>query len=336
MVRRIRRLLPGLLALVAIGLAARTVASVVPSANYLIVTIVIGIVVANTYGVPSWTQPGVGTHTVWLETGIVVMGASVALDRVLAAGPRILLLVVSTVLATLVVVEVLARAVFAIHEETGSLLAAGSSICGVSAVVAIAESIDADETRIAYAAATVLLFDAATLFVYPLVGHALQLSDTVFGIWAGLTMFSTGPVTAAGFAFSEAAGEWALLVKLTRNALIGLAAIGYALHYARRTEGSGAAESVAGGATHLWATFPKFVLGFLGVMLVANLGLLGDSAITSLSHAADWAFMLAFAGLGLEIDVDELRSTGYRPVLVVLVGLVVVSTTVLLVVNGLF
>ncbi len=334
--RRIRRLLPGLVALVVIGLAARTVASVVPSMNYLIVAIVIGIVIANTYGVPSWAQPGVGTHNVWLETGIVVMGASVALDRVLAAGPSILLLVIGTVLATLVVVEALARGVFAIHEETGSLLAAGSSICGVSAVVAIAESIDADETRIAYAAATVLLFDAATLFVYPLVGHVLQLSDTVFGIWAGLTMFSTGPVTAAGFAFSETAGEWALLVKLTRNALIGLAAIGYALHYARRTEGSGVAESVSGGVAHLWKTFPKFVLGFLGVMVVANLGVLGDPAITSLSHASDWAFMLAFAGLGLEIDIDDLRSTGYRPILVVLVGLVAVSTTVLLVVNGLF
>ncbi|EMA49252.1 hypothetical protein C450_18353 [Halococcus salifodinae DSM 8989] len=324
------------MALVVIGLAARTVASVVPSMNYLIVAIVIGIVIANTYGVPSWAQPGVGTHNVWLETGIVVMGASVALDRVLAAGPSILLLVIGTVLATLVVVEALARGVFAIHEETGSLLAAGSSICGVSAVVAIAESIDADETRIAYAAATVLLFDAATLFVYPLVGHVLQLSDTVFGIWAGLTMFSTGPVTAAGFAFSETAGEWALLVKLTRNALIGLAAIGYALHYARRTEGSGVAESVSGGVAHLWKTFPKFVLGFLGVMVVANLGVLGDPAITSLSHASDWAFMLAFAGLGLEIDIDDLRSTGYRPILVVLVGLVAVSTTVLLVVNGLF
>lgn len=334
MVRRIRRLLPGLVALVAIGLTARAVASVVPSMNYLIVAIVIGIVIANTYGVSSWAQPGVGTHNVWLETGIVVMGASVALDRVLAAGPSILLLVIGTVLATLVVVEALARGVFAIHEETGSLLAAGSSICGVSAVVAIAESIDADETRIAYAAATVLLFDAATLFVYPLVGHVLQLSDTVFGIWAGLTMFSTGPVTAAGFAFSETAGEWALLVKLTRNALIGLAAIGYALHYARRTEGSGVAESVSGGVAHLWETFPKFVLGFLGVMVVANLGVLGDPAITSLSNASDWAFMLAFAGLGLEIDIDDLRSTGYRPILVVLVGLVAVSTTVLLVVNG--
>jgi uncharacterized integral membrane protein (TIGR00698 family) len=328
----VRRFLPGIAALVAVGLLARGVSRVVPEANHLIVAIVLGVVVANTYGVPDRAESGVGTHTLWLETGIVVMGASVALDRVVAAGPKILALVVGTVLTTVVVVEVLARGLFAIDEETGSLLAAGSGICGVSAVVAIAESIHADETRIAYAAATVLLFDAVTLLVYPVVGHLLGLSDAVFGVWAGLTMFSTGPVTAAGFAFSPAAGQWALLVKLARNALIGLAAVAYAVYYARRSGRT--ADGV--GLDHLWRTFPKFVLGFLGVMVLANVGVLGPQAVDSLSHASDWLFLFAFAGLGLTIDVDELRSTGYEPVLVVFLGLLAVSTTALVVVTALF
>ena len=327
-----RRYLPGLAALVALGLVARGVALAVPSANYLIVAIVLGAVVANVSGVPNRLRPGIGTHTLWLETGIVVMGASVALGKVIDAGPAILVLVLGTVLATVVLVEVLARVVFAIDGETASLLAAGSGICGVSAVVAIAESIHADETKIAYAAATVLLFDATTLFVYPVLGHLLGLSDTVFGIWAGLTMFSTGPVTAAGFAFSPAAGQWALLVKLTRNALIGLAAVAYAVYYARRTNERAEGVDLA----HLWRTFPKFVFGFLGVMVLANTGVLGAGAVDSLSHASDWAFLVAFAGLGLEIDIDELRSTGYRPVLVVLTGLITVSSVVLVVVTQLF
>lgn len=344
-----RTLVPGLLLLLGIGLVARFVASVVPGANYLIVTIFLGLVLGNTYGIPEWARPGVSTHKVWLETGIVVMGASVALGRVVSAGPTILLLVVTTVATTILVVELLARFVFSIHEETGSLLAAGSGICGVSAVVAIAESISVDDTRIAYAAATVLLFDSTTLFVYPLVGHVLGLSDTVFGIWAGLTMFSTGPVTAAGFAFSKTAGQWALLVKLTRNSMIGLAAIAYAIYYARRGEtGAWKDETVTrrsetatksgvpGGWRFLWDSFPKFVLGFLVVMLAANLGLLGDRGIASLSNLSDWAFLIAFAGLGLEIQLDELRSTGYRPILAVLAGLMVVATTMLLVVGTLF
>lgn len=326
---------PGLVVLATIGLAARVVASVVPSLNYLIVAIAIGLVLGNTYGIPSWARTGVGTHKFWLEAGIVMMGASVAFDRVIDAGPTILVLVTGTVLLTILIIELLARVVFAIHEKTGSLLAAGSSICGVSAVVAIAGSIKADESKIAYAAATVLLFDAVTLFVYPVVGQALGLSGKIFGIWAGLTMFSTGPVTAAGFAFSKTAGEWALLTKLTRNALIGIAAVGYTFYYARHSE-IATDGGVSRSWSHLWETFPKFILGFLVVMLVANAGILGVQQIVSLEHASNWAFMLAFAGLGLDIQLDELRSTGYRPILVVLVSLILVSTTVLVILESVF
>jgi uncharacterized integral membrane protein (TIGR00698 family) len=329
-----RRLLPGLLILVGLGLIARSVSVVVPQANHLIVTIVLGLIIGNAYDIPEWARPGVGTHKLWLEVGIVVMGASVALNRVIAAGPTLLALVVLTVATTILVIELLARFVFSIHEGTGSLLAAGSGICGVSAVVAVAGSIDVDDTHIAYAAATVLLFDAITLFVYPLVGHTLGLSDTVFGIWAGLTMFSTGPVSAAGFTFSQEAGQWALLVKLARNAMIGLAAIIYAVYYARRR--SGRSTDQVRSWRFLWNTFPKFIVGFLIVMGIANVGVLSGQQMTWLSNASDWAFLLAFAGLGLEIQLGEVRSTGYKPVVTVLIGLVLVSTTVLFVVQSLF
>ncbi|MFC6836153.1 YeiH family protein [Halomarina ordinaria] len=333
------RLVPGLLVLVAIGLAARLVAAVA-GANYLIVAIVIGLVVGNAWGVPAWARRGVATHTLWLEVGIVVMGASVALDQVFAAGPRLLVLVVATVATTMLVVELLARFVFSIHEDIGSLLAAGSGICGVSAVVALAESISADETHIAYAAATVLLFDATTLFVYPLVGHALGLSDVVFGVWAGLTMFSTGPVSAAGFAFSETAGQWAVLVKLARNSLIGLAVVVYVVYYARRrgraTDGAPSTDEPRAGWRALWETFPKFIVGFVGVMVLANVGLFSDQQTAWLANASDWAFLFAFAGLGLDIHVDDLRTAGYRPVATVLTGLLLVATTMLLVVQALF
>lgn len=327
--------LPGLFLLLAVGLAARLFTSAIPAANYLLVTIVFGLAIGNTYGIPDWANPGVGTHKFWLEVGIILMGSGVALDRVIAAGPTILFLTIVTVATTTITVELLARFIFSIPEETGSLLAAGSSICGVSAVVAIAETISVDETRIAYAAATVLLFDAVTLFVYPVVGNTLNLSSTVFGIWAGLTMFSTGPVTAASFAFSETAGQWALVVKLTRNSLIGFAAIAYAMYYAHRTT-TDTAGDISGWWEFLWEKFPKFILGFLGMVFVANLGFFNSQQIASLSNASDWAFLLAFAGLGLEIQLNEFRSAGYKPILTVLVGLLIIATTMLFIVKMLF
>ena len=338
-----RRFFVGLGFLLTIGLTGRLLSTIFP-VHRLIITIILGLLIGNLYGIPEWAQTAVETHTLWLELGIVVMGASVVVDRIFDAGSVILLLVIVTIVTTTLLIEFLARTVFTIQEETGSLLAAGSGICGVSAVVAIAESIAADKGRIAYAAGTVLLFDTVTLFIYPLVGHTLELSSTVFGIWAGLTMFSTGPVTAAGFAFSDTAGQWALLVKLARNSLIGFVAIVYAFYYAQKTPRGTSSEAKQDGSKYshtvqlmfLWRTFPKFILGFLGMMAVANTGLLSSSQVTSLSHLSDWAFLVAFAGLGLEIQFADFRSTGYKPIVVVFTGWIIVASVMLLVVRALF
>ena len=329
-----RPLLPGIALLVGLGVGARLFAAVVPL-NYLILAILLGLAVGNLVGVPDAVRAGVGTHKLWLKTGIVLTGASVALDRVVAAGPKLLVLVAGALTVTVLLVEALSRLAFRIDGETGSLLAAGSGVCGVSAVVAVAESIDADETTVAYAATTILLFDAVTLVAYPAVGTALALPDRTFGIWAGLTMFSTGPVTAAGFAVSETAGEWAVLVKLVRNAAIGLVAVAYAGVYASRGSDESGGDD-RGTAARLWAPFPKFVVGFVAVVAIANLGLLSGPEIDSLANAADWLFLLAFAGLGLEIRLDDLRETGYRPVLVVLLALLAVSSIGLAVVRTMF
>lgn len=289
---------PGIVLLLTIGFVGRAIASVVPGLNHLILVILIGLIVGNTIGTQSWAESGAGTHKLWLEAGIVLMGASIAVDQVVAAGPQLVLLIVGMISFILFTVEILSRKLFDIPEKVGSLLAAGSSICGVSAVVAVAETIKARQEQIAYAAATVLLFDAITIFVYPILGRMLGLSDVAFGIWAGVTMFSTGPVAAAGFAFSDTAGQWAVLTKLTRNALIGGAVIAYALYYGRRAQ-TDTSDTISIGA--LWETFPKFVVGFFAIMILANAGTFSDGQLVSIENASDWLFLLAFAGLGLEI-----------------------------------
>lgn len=330
----VRRVAPGLALLVALGLIARAVTATV-GGSHLLVVIGLGVVIANTVGVPDRAAAGVDSHGLWLEAGIVLMGAGVALGRIADAGPRILAVVGLAVPATVLTVEAFGRGVFSVPEKAGSLLAAGAGICGVSAVAAVAGSIDPDRKQVAYAAATVLLFDAVTLAIYPAVGQLLGLSDVVFGLWAGATMFSTGPVTAAGFAYSRAAGEWAVLAKLTRNALIGAVAVGYALYYSRHGgDGSGSeggAEKTTNLPTwrYLWETFPKFVLGFIGLMLLGSAGAFTPGQTAALGNASDWLFLVAFAGLGLSIDVRELGETGLRPVLAVLASLIVVSSLVL-------
>ncbi|WP_158058294.1 YeiH family protein [Halorussus halophilus] len=328
----LRTLLPGIGLLVAIGAVSEAVAHFV-GANALLVAVFCGLLLANGYGVPSRFESGVETYKLWLETGIVLMGVRVSLDAVLAAGVPLIVTVVGIVAFTVAVVEVLSRRVFGLSDRLGSLLAAGASICGVSAVVAVAGSIDADEESIAYATSTVLLFDAVTLFAFPVVGRSLHLSDQLFGIWAGLSMFSTGPVTAAGFAYSDVAGQWATLTKLTRNVLLGVVVVAYSIRYTD----TGGDSSV--GLSHLrrmWRRFPKFVLGFVALLVAANVGLLSPTDVERVSVAYHWLFLLAFAGLGMNTELSDFRRTGLRPVGVLLLSLVLASVVSLLVARFVF
>ncbi|WP_435365614.1 YeiH family protein [Haloarchaeobius sp. DYHT-AS-18] len=322
--------LPGVAALVCIGLVARLLSQVVPYVNALIAAVAIGILLGNLVGVPDRLSPGTETHKLWLEAGIVLMGARISLETLLAAGAELALVVAFGVLGTILLVELLAMSLFDIPQKLGSLLAAGAGICGVSAVVGVAGSIRANEEQIAYAAGTILLFDVVTLFVYPAVGEWLGLADRVFGVWAGLTMFSTGPVTAAGFAVSETAGQWATVTKLTRNLLLGGLVAVYSIRYAGRGE---AGESTVSVAT-LWSSFPKFVIGFFAVMVLTSTALVSSADTTQLTNAYRWLFLFAFAGLGLSVDVADLRETGVRPVALVLTTLVLVSVASLFVIQA--
>ncbi|RLM53424.1 putative sulfate exporter family transporter [Halobellus sp. Atlit-31R] len=330
-----RRVVPGLALLLAVGLVARLLTESVPAINHLIAAIVLGAVATNTVGIPPVAAPGVARHKLLLEVGIVLMGAKLAIDAVLGAGPTILLLVVLTVSFSLLLVEFLARNVFGLAEKIGSLVAAGASICGVSAVVAVASGIDADEEQIAYAVAAILLFDAVTLFLYPAIGGLLGLSDVVFGIWAGLSMFSTGPVAAAGFAYSDTAGQWATLTKLARNLLISAAVVLYSVYYARK-RATQIGDTNRLSTMLLWEKFPKFIVGFAAVMLLANLGVFSEAQQASLQNAYQWLFLFAFAGLGLDMDLAKLRYAGTRPVALTFVSLAIVSTTTLVVAHVLF
>ncbi|MFB6201654.1 MAG: YeiH family protein [Halorhabdus sp.] len=315
------RVLPGITLLAAGAGLAHVFSMAVSAVNELLLAVALGVVVGNTVGVPAWASAGVDTQKLWLETGIVLMGARIAIGQLFAVGVELLALVVGFLAFSLLFVELIARTVVEIPDRLGSLLAAGYSVCGVSAIVAVSSGIRARSEQIAYAVGTILLFDAMTLVVYPLVGRLLDLPDIVFGTWAGISMVSTGPVVAAGFAYSPTAGQWATVTKLGRNVFIGVLAVLYAVYYARK-------DGTDAGATdwrYLWSQFPKFVFGFVIVAVLASVGLLTESDVAMLERASQWLFLLAFVGLGTNIELAKIRETGFEPLLVVLVALLTVS-----------
>ncbi|GAA0356214.1 YeiH family protein [Microbispora corallina] len=342
LVRRAAALVPGLLLLAVIGYAGKLAETwltdldaatgwSLPKIEYVLWAIVFGLVVTNTVGVHPIFRPGVATYEFWLKLGIVLLGARFLLGDVLKLGGVSLALVVVELFVAIGVVVVIGRW-FGLGPKLISLLAIGSSICGVSAIIAGKGAIDADDEDASFAIAAILALGAFGLFAYPAVAHLIGMSAHEFGLWAGLAVDNTAEATAAGALYSDEAGKIAVLAKSTRNATIGFVVLGFALFWAAR----GQARAVGNRTRFLWAKFPKFVLGFLAVSALATAGVIAKADVASIGNLSRWAFLLTFAGVGLSTDFRAIRRQGLRPfvvgalaeltVTVVTLGLVVAAS----------
>jgi len=328
-------LIPGLLLLAAVGYAGKFIEQSIatytkahhttfPNIEYVLWAIVIGLVIANTTGVPRIFAAGIATYEFWLKAGIVLLGSRFLLGDILHLGGISLLLVALALSLSLTFMHLLGRA-FSLKPKLTSLLAVGSSICGVSAIIAAKPSIDADDEDASYAIAAILALGAISLFTFPLIGHTLHLSDKAYGLWAGLAVDNTAEATAAGALYSDAAGKVAVLAKTTRNALIGFIVLGYALYWSSQ----GQAQTVSNKAAFLWKKFPKFVLGFLLISLLATLGFFTKPQLASLANLSRWAFLLTFAGVGLRTSLRDLGKQGWKPFAVGAIGEVFIALVTL-------
>ncbi|MGC2267268.1 MAG: putative sulfate exporter family transporter, partial [Candidatus Acidiferrales bacterium] len=160
--------------------------------------------------------------------------------------------------------------------------------------------------------------------------HALHLSDTAYGLWAGLGIDNTAEVTAAGALYSDAAAKVAVLAKTARNAMIGFVVLAYAIRWARKENTTG----VTNKAQFLWQKFPKFVLGFLVISAIATAHVFSKDQLTSLANLSRWAFLLTFAGVGLRTNIRELGKQGFRPFFVGALGEIVIAVLTLGLVFG--
>src|SRR6202012_6002505 len=349
------RLIPGVLLLVAVGYAGKFIEQfiahygkahhlVLPNIEYVLWAIVIGLVIANTVGVPEIFRPGVATYEFWLKAGIVLLGARFILGDILRLGGISLILVFIELALALTFMTYLGRG-FNLPPKFITLLAVGSSICGVSAIIATQGAIEADEEDSSVAIAAILALGAISLIFFPLVGHTLHMSDHAYGLWAGLAVDNTAEATAAGALYSDAAGKYAVLAKTCRNALIGFVVLAYAIQWVRKGLASRAAtKQLENKAAFLCKKFPKFVLGFLAISLLATLGASTNPAIAALGfnkpqllalgNLSRWAFLLTFAGVGLRTNLEDLFKQGARPFIVGAVGEVAIAAITLLLVPG--
>ncbi len=332
--------LPGVLLLAAIGYLGKLIERSIglygkthqlhlPNIEYVLWAIVIGLIIGNTIELPKFFQAGIASYEFFLKAGIVLLGARFLLGDVAKLGGISLVLVAIELVLSIAFMSLLGR-LFRLNPKLTSLLAVGSSICGVSAIIAAQGAIEADDEDASYAIAAILALGAISLFVFPVVGHALHLSDHAYGLWAGLAVDNTAEATAAGALYSDAAGKVAVLAKTTRNATIGFVVLGFAIYFAAR----GGAKEVEHKGAFLWRKFPKFVLGFLLISLLATLGFFSKPQLGSLANLSRWAFLLTFAGVGLKTNFRQLRAQGMRPLLVGAIGEVAIAGITLALVFG--
>jgi len=324
--RRLFDFLPGIALLFAIGFAGKVIEQgiaaygkanhlALPNIEYVLWAIVIGLVIANTVGVPKIFRAGVATYEFWLKLGIVLLGVRFLLGDVLKLGGISLVAVALELLISIALMTWLGN-FFKLTPKLTSLLAIGSSICGVSAIIAAKGAINAKDEDASYAIAAILALGAIGLFAFPIIGHLLGMTDHAYGLWAGLAIDNTAEAAAAGNLWSDQAGKIAVLAKTTRNATIGFVVLSYAIYWATKGE----ARSIENKALFLWNKFPKFVLGFIVVSLLATLGIFSKHQATDLANLSRWAFLLTFAGVGLSTDLREMRKQGLYPFIVGAIG----------------
>jgi uncharacterized integral membrane protein (TIGR00698 family) len=334
------KIIPGVLLLAAVGYAGKLLEQNVgkyakshhwtfPNIEYVLWAILIGLVISNAVGIPQIFRAGVATYEFWLKAGIVLLGSRFLLGDVLKLGGASLALVVIEIAVAIGIMTLLGR-VFGLKPKLTTLLAVGSAVCGVSAIIATKGAIDADDEDSSFAIAAILALGALALFTFPLVGHALHLTDHAYGVWSGLAVDNTAEAAAAGALYSDAAGKLAVLTKTTRNALIGFVVLAYALYWASR----GQAQAIGNKAAFLWQKFPKFVLGFLLISLLATFAFFNKEQIGALANLSKWAFLLTFAGVGLRTNFRELAKQGLRPFAVGAIGEVVIAVFTLGLVFG--
>jgi uncharacterized integral membrane protein (TIGR00698 family) len=294
------------------------------------IVIVLGLVVGRWPGVRSATFAA-GLRLAaerFLRAGIILLGAKLSIDQIAAIGAPAVAVVVVTMAAAIVVVLGLAR-IAAVDTRLAVLLAVGAAICGNTAVVAASPVIGARPRDTAYAVSTVTLFGTIAVFAYPLIAHAGQFGDAVFGLWSGVAINDTSQVVAASSAYSPGAFEVATVVKLIRNAFMAPVLLGIAWTWARRIGTTG--DTRAG----LRRAVPVFVLGFLALSAVRSAGLIDTGTANLFEAAARALILVALAAVGLSVRLEDLRAVGPRPLLIGLGGAVIIGAGTILAIVGL-
>jgi len=313
--KKVISILPGFTAAVALAVIARFIESILPIhlIGASVIALLLGMVInhfCSTKGIAGGLK---FTSKKILKLAIILLGASLSVDVILNVGKLSLMVMIFTLLTCFGGGYFIGKAL-GLNWKLSNLISAGTGICGGSAIAAIAPVIDAEDSDIAYAMSATFIFDMAMIILFPIMGKALGLSDMAYGLWAGTAVNDTSSVVAASYAFSEGAGDFATMVKLTRT----LAIIPTVLVFAfvnMRIKAKNNQSDQGGKKVNVLSLFPWFIAGFLALAAINSLGLIPAAVSAGAKSLSKFLMVSALAAIGLNTSFKDVKKSGIAPML---------------------
>lgn len=304
--RAIGQLFPGLAIVFAIAVVAIMLQRLpgLSMLSPLMLAVMVGMAFGHICRLPAQCQAGIGfSGRRILRFAVVLLGLHLSVKQILAIGVdgvAIGAFVVASGFAAIVWIGSL----IGVDARLAGLLAAGTSICGASAVAAMSAVNRASEEDVTYAMAGVTVFGTILMFLLPVAGHALGLSQREFGIWAGASIHEIAQVTGAAFQYGDAAGDIGIIVKLTRVVMLAPLVIVVGMWF--RTRRMASAEQAP-------PAFPLFVIGFVAAAALNSIFPIAADIRAGLMSITTFLMAMALAALGLQAHAGRLRAKGMRP-----------------------
>jgi uncharacterized membrane protein YadS len=297
--------------------------------EYALWAVLLGLLISNTMGTPHWLKSAARTE-LFIKTGLVLLGAEVLINKLLALGlPGVLISWVTTPIVLITTYWFGQRILRIPSPSLNMVISADMSVCGVSAAVATAAACRAKKEELSLAIGLSLIFTVISMVIQPMVVRASGMGPVIGGAWIGGTIDSTGAVAAASELVGGAAKDVAATIKMIQNILIGVISFAVAVYWTWRMEPR--EDGMKPSGREIWRRFPKFVLGFLAVSLLTSWlqtqGASGKALVSSVVDGVtksirEWCFCLGFVSIGLESNFREYRQmlAAGKPVVLYICG----------------
>ena len=271
----------------------------------MILAVVAGMIYSNVLGTPAHAKAGIAfSQRRLLRFAIVLLGFQLTLGQVAAIGAGGVGIVAATLGATFVFTVTLGR-LLGVDRKLAQLIAAGTSICGASAIVATNIVTDARDEDVTYAVAAITMFGTIAMLGFPLLAPVFNLDQHAFGLWAGASIHEVAQVIGAGFQNGTQAGETATVAKLTRVAMLAPMVLALGLMARRGSADPSAAK----------APMPWFVVAFIAVVALNSMVAMPAEIHSAIAVATQIMLTMGLAAMGLQADISQLRSRGLRPLM---------------------